>query len=262
MAFFALFIVMASWEYFRPARSLNQTRSVRWFHNLSLVLVSSLLVRWCFPVAAVGIALFAEQNQWGVLNVLMWPLWLELVVSLVLLDLLIYFQHRMVHAVPWLWRIHRVHHADMDYDVTTGLRFHPLEILLSMAIKMLAVGLLGCPPMAVVIFEVLLNGTSMFNHGNVRLPAGLESVVRKVLVTPDMHRIHHSTDLRESNSNFGFSFSGWDRLFGTYLAQPKLGQKGMVFGLKGLRSKHWTVWLPGLILLPFVRQIEEDDQGN
>ena len=198
--------------------------------------VDTLLVRILFPTTAVGLALLAEARGFGLFNVVALPAWVAVVASVVILDLAIYLQHVLFHAVPALWRLHRMHHADLEFDVTTGLRFHPIEILLSMLIKFAVVAALGAPALAVLIFEVLLNATSMFNHGNVRIPAGLDRVLRWLVVTPDMHRVHHSILSRETNSNFGFNLPWWDRLFGTYRAQPAAGHEAMTIGIEQFRD--------------------------
>ncbi|MDX1698011.1 MAG: sterol desaturase family protein, partial [Thiohalobacterales bacterium] len=213
--------------------------------------------RLLFPAAAVGVALYAQSRGWGLLNLLDMPAWLAIVIAVVLLDLAIYVQHFTFHAVPLLWRLHRVHHADLDFDVTTGARFHPIEIILSMLIKFGVIILLGAPVLAVVIFEVLLNATSMFNHGNVRIPRALDRLIRLFIVTPDMHRVHHSHRDYETNSNFGFNLSCWDRLFGTYRDQPVDGHTGMVIGIDTWRDPAHCVRLPGLLLLPFFGRVRD-----
>lgn len=227
---------MALWELVAPRRPQAFGRSRRWPSNLGVVALDTLLVRLVFPMAAVGVALTAETRGWGLFQVLETPVWLAIVASVILLDLAIYLQHVLVHAVPALWRLHRMHHADLEFDVTTGLRFHPIEILLSMVIKLGVVAALGTPATAVLIFEVLLNSTSMFNHGNVRLPASLDRALRWVVVTPDMHRVHHSIIPRETNSNFGFNLPWWDRLLGTYLVQPAAGHDAMTIGIEQFRD--------------------------
>jgi sterol desaturase/sphingolipid hydroxylase (fatty acid hydroxylase superfamily) len=250
--FFGVFGVMALWETLRPCRLLTQSRARRWLNNLALAALNSLLLRLLFPAAAVGMAALAVESGWGLFNQLAWPLWLALPLAVVLLDMGIYLQHVMFHAVPLLWRLHRVHHADLDFDVTTGARFHPIEIILSLLIKFAMILVLGPPVAAVVVFEVLLNTVAMFNHGNVRLPASLDRVVRLLVVTPDMHRVHHSIAPHEANSNFGFNLSVWDRLFGTYRPQPEAGHQGMTIGLDRIREPGLCVWLPGLLRLPFI----------
>ena len=222
----------------------------RWPANLGLVALDTLLVRLLFPVAAVGTAIFAEDRGWGLFNILGLPAWLEIAAAVILLDLLISGQHVRFHSAPALWRFHRVHHADLEFDVTTGLRFHPVEIVLSMMIKITAVVLLGAAALAVLIFEVLLNATAMWTHSNIRLPLGLDRVVRRLIVTPDMHRTHHSIIPRETHSNFGFNLACWDRLFGTYRAQPQAGHDGMTLGLPRFRDPR-ELALHRLLLQPF-----------
>lgn len=251
-AFFGIFSVMALWELTAPRRQRLFSRLQRWPGNLGIVALNTLLVWLLFPVLAVGMAAIAEARGWGILHHLQWPFWLRLTLGLVLLDLVIYLQHVMVHALPVLWRLHRVHHADPDYDLTTGARFHPIEIILSMALKLLTITAFGPPVVAVVLFEVILNGMAMFNHANIELPAGLDRRLRWLLVTPDMHRVHHSMAADETNSNFGFNLSLWDRLLGTYREQPRLGQIGMEIGLASLRDPRITTRLVGLLRIPFI----------
>ena len=224
---------------------------MRWINNLGLVALNTVLLRLLFPAAAVGIAAFAADQGWGLLNYFQTPAWLAIPAAVIAMDFVIWLQHVMVHAIPLLWRLHRVHHADPDYDVTTGARFHPIEIILSMLIKFATILLLGPPVVAVIIFEVLLNATAMFNHGNVRLPTGIDRVLRWFVVTPDMHRVHHSVEDDETNSNFGFNLPWWDRLFGTYRDQPRGGHEGMTIGIHGYRAPREVSWLPGLLVLPF-----------
>ena len=254
-SFIGIFAIMAVWEVLAPCRALTVSRARRWTANLGVVVLNSVLLRLLFPAAAVGVAAVAAEHGWGLLNVYQIPLVPAVLLSVVLMDMVIWVQHVMVHAIPVLWRLHRVHHADLDYDVTTGLRFHPLEIILSMLIKFATVLLLGAPVIAVVIFEVMLNATAMFNHGNIRLPTTLDWILRWVLVTPDMHRVHHSVEDDEANSNFGFSLSWWDRLFGTYRAQPRAGQQGMTIGIHGYRDPHQVDGLPGMLVLPFIGKL-------
>ncbi len=215
-----------------PRRVAAQQRRQRWPANVGLVVIDSLLLRLVTGTGAVGVAWWAAERGFGLLHALTWPAWTEFAVALLLLDLLIYGQHRLMHAVPLLWRLHRVHHSDPDFDVTTALRFHPLEILLSMAIKMAAVAALGAPVWSVVAFEALLNATAMFNHANLRLPLRLDRVLRLLVVTPDMHRVHHSTQRSETDSNFGFNLPWWDRMFGSYRAQPREPHECMSIGLR------------------------------
>jgi sterol desaturase/sphingolipid hydroxylase (fatty acid hydroxylase superfamily) len=249
--FIGIFAVMALWEVLAPRRVLTVGKAIRWANNLGLVVLNTLLLRLLFPAAAVGIAILAADNGWGLLNHFHAPAWLAIPVAVIALDFVIWLQHVMVHAIPALWRLHRVHHADPDYDVTTGSRFHPLEIILSMLIKFTAIVLLGPPVVAVFIFEVLLNATAMFNHGNVRLPAKLDRILRWFVVTPDMHRVHHSIEDDETNSNFGFNLPWWDRLFGTYRDQPRGGHEKMTIGIRGYNQPRDVSWLPGMIVLPF-----------
>lgn len=248
-AFFGILASMMLWELAAPRRRLEIPRVIRWSNNLALVVVDTAILRLAFPVLAVGLAGLAQAKGWGLFNVLGLPLWVEVVAAVLILDLAIYLQHVLFHAVPGLWRLHRMHHADLDFDATTGLRFHPVEIVLSMAIKLAVVGAVGAPPVAVLVFEVILNATSLFNHGNVRLPPAVDRVLRLVLVTPDMHRVHHSSDPRETNSNFGFSVPWWDRLLGTYLAQPAKGHEGMEIGIKQFRTER-DLWLDRMLIQP------------
>ena len=260
-AFFGILTVMGLWELLSPRRKLTTPKGVRWLNNLGIVFFNSLVLRLVFPVVAVGAAAAAQQQGWGILNHVELPVVLEVVLAVVIMDGVIYLQHVMVHAVPLFWRLHRMHHADLDYDVTTGARFHPLEIILSMGIKLATVVLLGPAPVAVLIFEVLLNGTAMFNHGNVRLNAKLDKVLRLFVVTPDMHRVHHSTIPSEANTNFGFNLPWWDRIFMTYRAQPEAGHEGMTIGISQFRDKR-ELWLDKLLLQPFRTDSKEYPIGG
>ena len=251
-AFAAVLAVMALWEVLAPRRPRTLSRRRRWPANLAIVVLNTVLVRVLFPAAAVGVALSTQTHGWGLLNAYGVPAWAALGAGIVLLDLAIYLQHVMFHAVPALWRLHRMHHADLDIDVTTGARFHPIEIALSMLIKLAAIAALGVPPAAVVLFEVLLNATSMFNHANVRIAPAFESVLRWLVVTPDMHRVHHSVERDETNSNFGFNLSLWDRLFGTYRAQPRAGQEAMTIGIPDFRDAAECSTLAGMLAIPFL----------
>ena len=235
-AFLAVFVLVALWEVLAPKRTPRFTRAQRWPHNLALIALNAGIVRLLAPGAAIAVALAGEAHGWGLFNVVTLPSWATILISVVLLDLAVYFQHVLFHAVPALWRLHRVHHADADYDVTTGLRFHPIEILLSLGIKCAVIAALGAPAVAVLAFEVLLNGASMFNHANGRLPLVVDRWLRWLVVTPDMHRVHHSVVPRELNSNFGFNLPWWDRLFGTYRAQPAAGHDAMRIGVDGLQG--------------------------
>ncbi len=251
--FVGIFGLMAVWEVLGARRSLTAGKGRRWFGNVGLVLVDTLIVRLLFPAAAVGMAIVAEEFGWGLFHQITLPYWLAVLVSVALLDFAIYVQHVMFHAIPALWRLHMVHHADVDFDVTTALRFHPIEIVLSMLIKMAVVSVLGAPVLAVLVFEVLLNALAMFTHANIRIPSGIDRIVRWVVVTPDMHRIHHSVDEGEYTTNFGFNLSWWDRLLGTYLDQPEQGHEGMSIGLPNFREATWRT-LPRLLAMPFFRQ--------
>jgi sterol desaturase/sphingolipid hydroxylase (fatty acid hydroxylase superfamily) len=248
-SFLGIFLLMALWEVAAPCRQLISSHSSRWLNNLLLTVIGTILLRVVTPLGAVGIARFAAEHGLGVLAVLEIPFWVAVLVSVVVLDLIIYLQHVMFHAVPALWRLHMVHHADIDFDVTTGIRFHPLEVLLSMVVKAAAIAALGPPALAVLIFEVLLNGTAVFNHANVSLHPGLDRALRWIVVTPDMHRVHHSIDLGESSSNFGFNLPWWDRLMRTYTARPAAGNQGMTIGLTHIRERRQT--LPWMLALPF-----------
>jgi sterol desaturase/sphingolipid hydroxylase (fatty acid hydroxylase superfamily) len=249
-AFGAVFVVMAIWEFLTPRRPQAIGRNWRWPNNLGVVAVDVLLVRILLPITAVGLALFAEARGIGLFNMIVLPVWASIVISVILLDLAIYLQHVLFHAVPALWRLHRMHHADLEFDVTTGLRFHPVEILLSTGIKLAVVAALGRPAAAVLIFELLLNATSMFNHSNVRVPPAVDRILRWFVVTPDMHRVHHSILRRETNSNFGFNLPWWDRLLGTYRAQPAAGHDAMTIGIEQFREPR-ELGLGRMLLQPF-----------
>lgn len=248
--FLGIFVVVALWEWAASRRSLTVSKSLRWINNIAIVALNTLVLRVGIPVLAVGMAHLAEERSWGLLNLYALPGWLALPLAVAALDLIIYLQHVMVHAVPALWKLHRMHHADLDIDLTTGARFHPLEILLSMGIKLAAIVVIGPAPAAVIVFEVLLNGAAMFNHGNIRLPIALDAWLRWLVVTPDMHRVHHSIHPRETNSNFGFNLPWWDRLFGTYIAQPRDGHEGMTIGLDMFRNPR-EQWLDRMLTQPF-----------
>jgi len=249
--FFAVLLAMMLWEWRKPRRALSLPRARRWPANLGIIVVDSVVLRLVFPVLAVGAAELAAARGWGLFHGLNAPFWLALPASLLILDLAIYTQHVVFHKVAVLWRLHRMHHTDLDFDVTTALRFHPLEIVLSMLIKLVLVTLLGVPAVAVMLFEVILNATAMFNHGNVGLPRRLDRALRWILVTPDMHRVHHSIRPEETDSNFGFNLPWWDRLFGTYRDQPRDGHAGMTIGLEYFRDRRATR-LYGLLLQPFL----------
>jgi sterol desaturase/sphingolipid hydroxylase (fatty acid hydroxylase superfamily) len=234
--FASVLLVMALWEVLAPRRPQALGRLQRWPSNFGVVVLDTLLVRVLFPMGAVAIALWCEANGYGLMNVLAVPLWISIPLAVILLDLLIYAQHVAFHAMPMLWRLHRMHHADTEIDVTTGARFHPIEIVLSMVLKIVVVTLLGAPAVGVLVFEVLLNATAMFNHSNVKLPLAVDRVLRLFVVTPDMHRVHHSDVPQETHANFGFNMPWWDRLFGTYRDQPAAGHDAMTIGLPQFRD--------------------------
>ena len=248
--FLGIFALMAIWEWFGPRREQSIPRWRRWPSNLGVALLDTVLTRIVAPTSAVGFAIFAESRGWGVLNLVALPAWLELLLALLLLDLAIYLQHRLFHYVPVLWRLHRMHHADLHFDVTTGTRFHPIEILLSLGIKFVVIVPLGASPLAVLLFEIALNATAMFNHSNVRVPQAVERVLRLLVVTPDMHRIHHSIVRRETDSNFGFNLPWWDRLFSTYRAQPEAGHEAMTIGIEQFRAPA-ELRLDRMLVQPF-----------
>lgn len=252
----AVFAAMGLWEVLAPRRALSIGRASRWPNNLGILVVDAVAVRVLVPAAAVGAALFAGESGWGLFNLAGVPLWLSAILGFLILDLAIYAQHFVFHHVPVLWRLHRMHHADLDIDVTTGVRFHPIEILLSMAIKIAIVFAFGIPAIAVLIFEIALNATSMFNHANVTMPAWLDRIVRLFVVTPDMHRVHHSIKREETDSNFGFNLPWWDRLFGTYRPAPQAGHSGMTIGLPVFRDPA-ELRIDRLLTQPF-----RDDTGK
>lgn len=256
-AFAGVLLAMMVWELASPRRRREIPRLVRWTNNLALVVIDTAVLRLAFPLLAVALALWAQESGWGLFNLFGAPLWLAVPLSVLLLDLAIYGQHVLFHKVPVLWRLHRVHHADLEFDVTTGLRFHPGEIVLSMLIKLALVAALGAPALAVLLFEVLLNATSMFNHSNIRLPLGLDRVLRLIVVTPDMHRVHHSVLRHETDSNYGFNLPWWDRLFGTYRAQPEAGHEAMTIGIGQFRTPR-DMWLDRMLLQPFRAMAQAD----
>jgi sterol desaturase/sphingolipid hydroxylase (fatty acid hydroxylase superfamily) len=248
--FLGLFISIALAETLFPRRVPGYPKITRWFNNLSITLINTVALRLIFPLIPVGFASYCTAKGFGILNIIDFPIGLKIVIGVIVLDFIIYLQHFIFHSLPLLWRLHVMHHTDMDFDITTGLRFHPIEIILSMVIKLFAVFALGPPAIAVLIFEILLNGTSMFNHGNIRIPFGVDKILRLFVVTPDMHRVHHSVIIRETNSNYGFNLPWWDRLLGTYRAQPARGHEGMTIGIGWLReAKRLT--LPWLLAMPF-----------
>lgn len=249
-AFIGVFTAIALWETAAPRRLRSHSRLRRWPSNLAIVALNTALVTILLPATAVSLAMVGENRGWGLLNATRVPTWATVVLSVVLLDLAIYLQHVMFHAVPALWRVHRMHHADLDFDVTTGARFHPIEIVLSILIKFGVIVALGAPGVGVLAFEILLNATSMFNHGNVRIPVALDRYLRWLVVTPDMHRVHHSIVVGETNSNFGFNLPWWDRLLGTYRNQPAAGHEGMTIGIEEFRTAR-ELWLDRMLSQPF-----------
>ena len=253
--FLGIFAAIAIWELRAPRRMLTVSKSLRWSSNLGLVAINTVLVRLIFPLAGAGMAAFCADNGWGLLNHFAVPWLIAVPLAVIAMDFVIWLQHVMVHAVPAFWRLHQVHHADLDYDLTTGARFHPVEILLSLLIKFATIVVLGAPVVAVIAFEIVLNGMAMFNHGNIGLRANLDRAMRWFFVTPDMHRVHHSIEDDETNSNFGFNLSWWDRLFGTYCDQPRAGQLGMTIGLRDHREQREVARLDGMLLMPFHGQI-------
>jgi len=247
-AFAGILAAMGLWELAAPRRVPRFSKIRRWTTNLGLSVFNSGMLRFLVPVLAVGAAAWAQDNGLGLFNVLSLPQPVAWLLAFLLLDLLIYGQHMLFHFVPIFWRLHKVHHADPEFDSSTGIRFHPVEILLSMFIKLGMVVVLGAAPIAVILFEIVLNGTALFNHGNVRLPLRVDAMLRRILVTPDMHRVHHSVIRQETDSNFGFNLSVWDRLFGTYRAEPEKGHLEMEIGLPEFRTDAPTgfIWSLGL----------------
>jgi sterol desaturase/sphingolipid hydroxylase (fatty acid hydroxylase superfamily) len=250
-SFITMLVVMGTAEPLWPRRTLDVSKTQRWFSNISIAVFSTILVRILIPIIPTSLALYCETHDFGLLSLLSLPDWLLVVVGVLLLDMTIYWQHVAFHKQRLLWRIHRMHHIDTNIDASTGIRFHPIEIILSMLIKLAIILLLGPPAIAVIIFEILLNGCALFNHANVRLPTGADSILRLLVVTPDMHRVHHSTDMREANMNYGFNFPWWDRLFGTYKAQPDLGHDAMHIGLTIFRDATF-VRLSKMLMIPFL----------
>ncbi|MGA8260351.1 MAG: sterol desaturase family protein [Arenicellales bacterium] len=251
LCFFSVLAAVMLWQWLRPRRRFSQSLPRRWLNNFGIVIVNTVLLRLAFPAAAVGAAVIAADRALGIFNYLDWPPWLEILISVVALDALIWAQHVVFHKVPMLWRVHRMHHLDLDFDVSTGLRFHPVEILISMGVKWAAVVALGAPALGVLIFEILLNAFPMFNHANAGLPERVDRALRWFVVTPDMHRVHHSVLREETNSNYGFNLSWWDRLFGTYRDQPAAGHVGMSIGQSDWRKPEDCVAIWGMLRVPF-----------
>lgn len=258
--FAGVFVLMAVLEAVFPRKDRTLPRAQRWLTNGGFVVIDTLALRLVLPVLAVGMAEIAARNGWGLFNSLALPFWLEVALAFVILDLLIYVQHVATHKIPVLWRLHKVHHADRDIDATTGVRFHPVEIVLSMTYKLLCVVILGAPALAVFLFEVVLNAAALFNHANLRLPSGVDRIARRVIVTPDMHRVHHSVHRQETDSNYGFFLSVWDRMFRTYIAEPRDGHDAMTIGLSDYQDEKparlfWSLWLP-------FRRVSSDGAGE
>ncbi len=249
--FFGVLAAIAAWELIAPRRKLIDSKKKRWFANLSLVAIDTIVVRLLLPILPVGLALFAQERGWGFLNIIIIPDWIKIALAVLILDFVIYLQHILFHYLPILWRLHRMHHTDLDIDVTTGNRFHPVEIFISAWIKLAAILLIGAPAVAVLLFEIMLNASSQFNHGNILIPGSMDRWLRLALVTPDMHRIHHSVIPRETDSNFGFCLPWWDRLCRTYRPEPEQGQTTMNIGLREFRDPT-QLTLPKLLIQPFI----------
>ncbi|WP_417689148.1 sterol desaturase family protein [Pseudidiomarina sp.] len=256
--FVGVLTLMLLWERAQPKRQALLPARKRWPANLGIVVINTIALRLLIPAGAIGAAVWAQSSSYGALQQVAWPLWLTGIIGFLLLDCAIYWQHRLFHRIPLLWRIHRMHHADTDFDTTTGLRFHPIEIVLSMLIKIGVVVIFGIAPTTVLVFEIVLNATSLFNHGNVALPGRLEKPIRALIVTQEMHRIHHSQLQRETDSNFSFNLSLWDRLFGSYTAQPRKGSDGIDIGLQEYPASHDSTKLSYLLAIPF-RQPQAQD---
>jgi sterol desaturase/sphingolipid hydroxylase (fatty acid hydroxylase superfamily) len=250
--FFGILGIVSLWEMIAPRRALTISKPLRWINNIGIVFLNSFLLRIIFPSAAVGVATFAQKHGWGFFYYLQVSYIFAVLSSIIAMDFFIYLQHVMFHAVPVFWRVHRMHHTDLDFDVTTGIRFHPIEIILSMLIKFAVIVVIGPPVVSVIVFEVVLNATSMFNHGNLHIPRNIDKVMRWFMVTPDMHRVHHSVDTNETNTNFGFNMPWWDRLLGTYKNQPHLGHEGMIIGLREFRDVRQSTILSRMLAIPFV----------
>lgn len=250
--FFGVFGMMALWEVVAPRRTLRASKAVRWLNNLAITFLNTFILRLLAPAAAIATANLASERGWGVLNSIALPSAVKIILAVLVLDLAIYVQHWIFHIVPLFWRLHRMHHTDLDLDVTSGARFHPIEILLSMLIKVGVVTAIGASALSVLIFEVLLNATAMFNHSNIYMPRWLDRVLRLFLVTPDFHRVHHSVIIRETNSNYGFNLPWWDYIFRTHNAQPKMGHSDMKIGLANYRDTRWLK-LKWMLAVPFMK---------
>lgn len=251
VSFITVFIIMAVWEFFSPSRVLIINKLTRWLNHGALIVTSSLTIKWLSPFVLTGVALYADKHQIGLFSIIDLPLWLVALLSIIIMDGIIYWQHRLMHVVPILWRLHRLHHSDIDYDVTTAIRFHPIEMILSFFIKAAVIVALGAPVIAVVLFEVLLSSLALFNHANINLPKSIEKVIRLLIVTPDVHRIHHSVIKEETNSNYGFNLIIWDRLFGSFKAKANNGDANIILGLDEFKDHKQTTQLNYLLLQPF-----------
>lgn len=249
LAFLAIITIMAIWETMKPIMTLSISKKQRWINNFGLVALNVIILRILFPTAAVGAAFFATEHSWGLFNNITLPFWITVIISLIIMDMFIYFQHRIFHKIPILWRLHLVHHADLDYDLSTGLRFHPIEIILSMLIKFAIILILGIPIIAVILFEIILNGVAIFNHSNISFPKKLDRILRWFIVTPDMHRVHHSVEIDETNSNFGFNLPWWDRLFNSYRQQTRA--TNITIGLPEYRKPQQVYGFIQMLRLPF-----------
>ena len=259
--FFGALAVVGVWEVISPRRSLTCSRLKRWPSNLSMAVLNTFILRLIVPTTAIGFAFLVNERSWGLLSQVDLSVSIEIILSVLLLDLAIYLQHVAFHRVPILWRVHRTHHADLDVDVSTGARFHPIEIIISMGFKFAVIALVGVPAVAILIFEVLLNATAMFNHGNIFLGSKVDRFLRTLVVTPDMHRIHHSIFPEETNSNFGFNLPWWDRMFGTYRPNSKVDQRKMTIGLEIFRDGKYSR-LNWLLVLPFLSDKKNSTNQN
>lgn len=250
-SFLAVLVLAGTAETLWPRRKLTQSKFRRWLSNLSISVISTTALRLMLPLVPTGLALYLADNGWGLFHIIPLPYWITFILTVLLLDLLIYWQHVVFHRYPLLWRLHRMHHIDLDIDASTGVRFHPIEIILSMLLKLATILLLGPPPEAVLTFEVLLNGCALFNHANIRIPLGVDAILRLLVVTPDQHRVHHSTYPNEVNANYGFNFPWWDRMFHTYVAQPRDGHTGMRIGLNIFRDPKY-ISISRMLSIPFL----------
>ena len=251
--FIGILTIIALWEVLFPRRKLQYSKFVRWYSNIGISFFSTFIIRIIFPFLAVEASLMAYEDYWGFLNSFELFHWIFIPLCVLFLDFIIYMQHRLFHKVPLLWCLHKMHHSDLDYDVTTAIRFHPIEIALSMIIKIAIIILFGIPALAVIIFEILLNGMALFNHGNIYIPPYIDKVLRLFIVTPDMHRVHHSLIVKETHSNFGFNFPWWDRFFKTYIDQPEKNHLSMTIGIPEFRKKKY-LHIYWLLAQPFIQK--------